>query len=204
MWQQESRRCGSGSARGIRPGTQQIALSLRIVCGLTVQDVARTFLVTYAAMEQRTTRAKSRVAAAEIRFETPGERTLRASDSFRPNPELLGLLALMLLQHACSAARLDFDRAIVLLEESGSPALGPRQYRRGAGASRQGDSPRSPGTVPGTGRDRGAARSRPPIRRRAGTRSSSSTRRSNGSSRPPSFRSTGLSPWPHCGARRRG
>jgi RNA polymerase sigma-70 factor (ECF subfamily) len=54
------------------PATQQIALALRIVCGLTVSQIARAFLVTEAAMEQRITRAKGRVAKAQIPFETPG------------------------------------------------------------------------------------------------------------------------------------
>ena len=43
------------------PATQQIALALRIVSGLTVKEIARAFLVSEAAMEQRITRAKSRV-----------------------------------------------------------------------------------------------------------------------------------------------
>ena len=54
------------------PATQQIALALRIVSGLTVKQIARAFLVSEAAMEQRITRAKSRVAAAGVPFETPG------------------------------------------------------------------------------------------------------------------------------------
>lgn len=54
------------------PATQQIALALRIVCGLTVSRIARAFLVTEAAMEQRITRAKARVAKAQVPFETPG------------------------------------------------------------------------------------------------------------------------------------
>ena len=40
------------------PATQQIALALRIVSGLTVKEIARAFLVSEAAMEQRITRAK--------------------------------------------------------------------------------------------------------------------------------------------------
>ncbi len=52
--------------------TQQIALALRIVCGLTVPEIARAFLVTDVAMEQPITRAKNRVAAEDIPFETPG------------------------------------------------------------------------------------------------------------------------------------
>ncbi|MES2034067.1 MAG: RNA polymerase sigma factor [Pseudomonadota bacterium] len=54
------------------PATQQIALALRIVSGLSVKQIARAFLVGESAMEQRITRAKARVAAAEVPFETPG------------------------------------------------------------------------------------------------------------------------------------
>src|ERR1700709_2402710 len=54
------------------PATQQIALALRIVSGLTVKQIARAFLVSEAAMEQRITRAKGRVADADVPFETPG------------------------------------------------------------------------------------------------------------------------------------
>jgi len=54
------------------PATQQIALALRIVSGLTVGQIARAFLVGEAAMEQRITRAKARIARADIPFEAPG------------------------------------------------------------------------------------------------------------------------------------
>lgn len=54
------------------PATQQIALALRIVSGLTVAQIARAFLVGEAAMEQRITRAKQRVAKADVPFEAPG------------------------------------------------------------------------------------------------------------------------------------
>jgi RNA polymerase sigma-70 factor (ECF subfamily) len=54
------------------PATQQIALALRIVSGLTVTQIARAFLVSEAAMEQRITRAKARVARADVPFEAPG------------------------------------------------------------------------------------------------------------------------------------
>src|SRR6202040_4305857 len=53
------------------PATQQIALALRIVSGLSVKQIARAFLVGEAAMEQRITRAKARIAKAEVAFETP-------------------------------------------------------------------------------------------------------------------------------------
>ncbi len=54
------------------PATQQIALALRIVSGLSVRRIARAFLVGEAAMEQRITRAKARIAAAGLPFDTPG------------------------------------------------------------------------------------------------------------------------------------
>src|SRR4029077_4421787 len=54
------------------PATQQIALALRIVSGLTVPQIARAFLVGESAMEQRITRAKARIARADVPFETPG------------------------------------------------------------------------------------------------------------------------------------
>src|ERR1700719_3575411 len=54
------------------PATQQIALALRIISGLTVSQIARAFLVSDVAMEQRITRAKARIAKADVPFETPG------------------------------------------------------------------------------------------------------------------------------------
>ncbi|HZS85404.1 MAG TPA: RNA polymerase sigma factor [Stellaceae bacterium] len=138
------------------PATQQIALALRIVSGLSVAQIARAFLVGEAAMEQRITRAKAKIARADIPFEAPGavERAERlaavaamiylvfnegysaASDSaraelcaeairlarlllrlFPAEPEMMGLTALMLLQHARAAARFDAAGEIVLLEE---------------------------------------------------------------------------------------
>ncbi len=54
------------------PATQQIALALRVVSGLSVRQIARAFLIGEAAMEQRITRAKARVARAGVPFEAPG------------------------------------------------------------------------------------------------------------------------------------
>ena len=138
------------------PATQQIALALRIVCGLSVKQIARAFLVSDAAMEQRITRAKARIADANIPFEAPpaaeraqrlaavaamiylvfnegysaGTNPARAELSgeairlarlllrlFQTEPEIMGLAALMLLQHARSAARFDAAGEIVLLED---------------------------------------------------------------------------------------
>jgi len=140
------------------PATQQIAVALRIVSGLSVKQIARAFLVSESAMEQRITRAKSAMAAADVAFETPGavERAERLAAVatmiylvfnegysaqgeaaaaraplcdeairlarlllrlFPGEPEIMGLMALLLLQHARSSARFDADGAIVLLED---------------------------------------------------------------------------------------
>lgn len=140
------------------PAVQQIALALRVVSGLSVKEIARAFLVSESAMEQRITRAKRRVAAAAVPYGAPGpvERSERLAavaamiyllfnegysasggeahvrealcdeairlsrlllKLFQAEPEIAGLTALMLLQHARMPARLDDDGAIVLLED---------------------------------------------------------------------------------------
>ena len=140
------------------PATQQIALALRIVCGLSVKQIARAFLIGESAMEQRITRAKARIGKAEIPFETPapverserlaavaamiyllfnegysatgGEAPLRAPlceeairlarlllRLYQTDPEIMGLTALVLLQHSRARARLDAEGAIVLLDD---------------------------------------------------------------------------------------
>ncbi len=140
------------------PATQQVAVALRIVSGLTVQQIARAFLVSESAMEQRITRAKRSIGEAGVPFETPGaveraervgavaamiylifnegysassgEAPLRAPlceeairlarlllRLFPGEPEIMGLVALLLLQHARAAARFDADGQIVLLED---------------------------------------------------------------------------------------
>ncbi|MES0809774.1 RNA polymerase sigma factor [Roseibium sp. SCPC15] len=50
---------------------QQIALSLKIVAGLSVDEIARAFLVQPKTMEQRITRAKKRLQAAKLPYEEP-------------------------------------------------------------------------------------------------------------------------------------
>jgi RNA polymerase sigma-70 factor (ECF subfamily) len=54
------------------PAAHQIALALRVVSGLSVNEIARAFLVSDAAMEQRITRAKRTIAAHPVPFEAPG------------------------------------------------------------------------------------------------------------------------------------
>jgi RNA polymerase sigma-70 factor (ECF subfamily) len=51
----------------------QIALALRVVSGLSVREIARAFLVSEAAMEQRITRAKRTIAEHPIPLDAPGE-----------------------------------------------------------------------------------------------------------------------------------
>ena len=53
------------------PATQQVALALRVVSGLSVPEIARAFLVSEIAMGQRITRAKQRIAESEVPFEPP-------------------------------------------------------------------------------------------------------------------------------------
>ena len=94
------------------PATQQIALALRIVSGLTVKQIARAFLVGEAAMEQRITRAKARIAKAVVAFEAPGP-VERA--------ERLGAVAAMIylvFNEGYSAGADDADRRAPLCEEA--------------------------------------------------------------------------------------
>lgn len=58
---------------------QQIALALKIVAGLSVDEIARAFLVQPKTMEQRITRAKKKISAAKLRYEEPdaAERAVR-------------------------------------------------------------------------------------------------------------------------------
>ncbi|WP_439502384.1 RNA polymerase sigma factor [Aminobacter ciceronei] len=140
------------------PATQQVALALRIVSGLSVKQIARAFLVGESAMEQRITRAKARIANADVPFEAPGpvERSERVAAVlamvylvfnegysagateianraplceeairlarlllrlFQTEPEVMGLTALLLLQHARAAARFNAEDELVLMED---------------------------------------------------------------------------------------
>ena len=132
-------------------GDPAIALALRVISGLSVKQIARAFLVGEAAMEQRITRAKRRIAEVDVPFEAPGaaERATRlaavaamiylvfkegysASGTareeairlarlllrlFPAEPEIMGLLALLVLQHARAAARFNFNGSLVLLDD---------------------------------------------------------------------------------------
>jgi RNA polymerase sigma-70 factor, ECF subfamily len=50
----------------------QVALTLRLVCGLTTPEIAQAFLVAEATMAARVTRAKKKISAARIPYAVPG------------------------------------------------------------------------------------------------------------------------------------
>jgi RNA polymerase sigma-70 factor (ECF subfamily) len=58
------------------PPDAQVALTLREVCGLTTEEIARAFLVTPATLAQRIVRAKSKIKAARIPYQVPSQTDL--------------------------------------------------------------------------------------------------------------------------------
>jgi len=134
----------------------QVAMTLREVCGLTTEEVARAFLISPPTVAQRIVRAKAKIRNARIPYEIPtqselperldavlrviylvfnegysassGESLTRhdlSSEAIHtgrlllqllPEPEVIGLLALMLLQESRRAARTSPAGDIVLLE----------------------------------------------------------------------------------------
>jgi len=135
----------------------QVALTLREVCGLTTEEIARAFLTPAPTLAQRIVRAKTKIRDARIPYEVPERKALperldsvlrviylvfnegyyaSAGDSLMrhdlsaeairlgrlliellPDPEAIGLLALMLLTESRRAARTTAAGDIVLLED---------------------------------------------------------------------------------------
>src|SRR6202451_2540169 len=138
------------------PPEGQVALTLREICGLTTEEIARAFLVTPATLAQRIVRAKTKIRETPIPYEVPtpeelperldavlqviylvfnegysaaaGAEVTRAEltgeairlgrllTELQPEPEVIGLLSLMLLQESRRAARTSPAGELILLE----------------------------------------------------------------------------------------
>jgi RNA polymerase sigma-70 factor (ECF subfamily) len=139
------------------PAATQVALTLREVCGLTTEEIARAFLTTAPTVAQRIVRGKAKIRGAGIPYEVPSKADLpdrldsvlavvylvfnegysassgasvtraelseeairlgRLLVELLPDPEVVGLLALMLLQESRRAARATEEGDLVLLED---------------------------------------------------------------------------------------
>jgi RNA polymerase sigma-70 factor, ECF subfamily len=136
----------------VLPPEGQVALTLREVCGLTTEEIARAFLVTPATLAQRIVRAKAVIRDKAIPYQVPGLQELSARlgailqvvylifnagysaeatraelscEAIRlgrllldllPEPEVMGLLGLMLLQESRRAARISPEGDLILLD----------------------------------------------------------------------------------------
>jgi RNA polymerase sigma-70 factor (ECF subfamily) len=154
------------------PPDARIALTLREVCGLTTEEIARAFLTAPPTVAQRIVRAKAKIKGARIPFQVParadlpdrldtvlhvvylvfnegysassGESLTRADLSgeairlgrllieLLPEPEVVGLLALMLLQESRRAARTSPEGELVLLEDQDRSLWNREQIAEGS------------------------------------------------------------------------
>src|SRR6202051_2200942 len=135
------------------PPEGQVALTLREICGLTTEEIARAFLVTPATLAQRIVRAKAIIRDKAIPYQVPAPQELPARlgavlqvvylvfnegysaeatgselsrEAIRlgrllrellPEPEVTGLLGLMLLQESRRAARSSPEGDLILLDQ---------------------------------------------------------------------------------------
>jgi RNA polymerase sigma-70 factor (ECF subfamily) len=135
------------------PSEGQVALTLREICGLTTEEIARAFLVSPATLAQRIVRAKAIIRDKAIPYQVPASQELPArlgavllvvylifNEGFSaettgaelsreairlgrlllgllPEPEVMGLLGLMLLHESRRAARTSSDGDLILLEQ---------------------------------------------------------------------------------------
>ena len=148
------------------PPDGRIALTLRTVCGLTTEEIARGFLTSTPTVAQRIVRAKSKIRDAGISYQVPsrpelperldmvlhvvylvyneGYSTIRqelSAEALRlghllvellPEPEALGLLALMLLHESRRMARLGPDGGMILLEDQDRSKWDRARIREGS------------------------------------------------------------------------